>query len=135
MNQHPYIRAYMAGIAVPTVFLLVVMTAFTVARCAYDVPVPIERVIVFPMAIVPNLWGAWNVLWLALRRRVPIGGFGAILPFLLVPGAYVVTRVVDFPVPPAIPRVLPFAFVFAVAVYYLVWKYLVASLNRIVGIG
>jgi hypothetical protein len=34
----------------------------------YNVPVPIERVIVFPMAVVPNLWGAWNVL------RVAAGG-------------------------------------------------------------
>jgi hypothetical protein len=27
--NHPYLRAYMAGIAVPTAFLLVVMTIFT----------------------------------------------------------------------------------------------------------
>ena len=27
--NHPYLRAYMAGIVVPTAFLLVVMTAFT----------------------------------------------------------------------------------------------------------
>ncbi len=32
MNKHPYLRAYLAGIAVPTVFLLVVMTGYTVIR-------------------------------------------------------------------------------------------------------
>ena len=65
MNTHPYLRAYMPGIVVPTVFLLVAMTGFMLARFVYNVPVPIERVIVFPMAVVPNLWGAWNVLRVA----------------------------------------------------------------------
>jgi len=135
MNQHPNLRAYMAGIVVPTLFLLVAMTAFTVARYAFDVPVAIERVIVFPMAIVPNLWGLWNILWLATRRSVPIGLFGAILPFVILPGAYVMTRLIGFTIPPGVPKVLPFGFVAVVAIYYLVWKHLVASLNRIVGVA
>ena len=29
--NHPYLRAYMAGIVVPAAFLLVAMTAFTLA--------------------------------------------------------------------------------------------------------
>ncbi|HVH50301.1 MAG TPA: hypothetical protein VM781_01445, partial [Candidatus Bathyarchaeia archaeon] len=62
MNKHPFLRAYLAGIAVPTAFLLVVMTGYTCARYVWDIPAPIERVIVFPMAFVPNLWGLWNVL-------------------------------------------------------------------------
>jgi len=65
MNQHIYLRAYMAGVVVPTIFLLVVATVFTIARYVYDVPVPVERVIVFPMAVVPNVWGLWNVLFLS----------------------------------------------------------------------
>jgi hypothetical protein len=125
----------MAGIVVPTLFLLVAMTAFTVARYAYGVPLPIERVIVFPMAIVPNLWGAWNVLWLLSGRRISIGLYGAALPLLLVPGAYLVTRLVDFPFPPFIPRALPLIFPVAVAIYYLAWKHLVGSLNQIVGVA
>jgi len=32
MNTHPYVRAYIAGIAVPTLFLLVVLSAFIVFR-------------------------------------------------------------------------------------------------------
>src|SRR5438093_8362706 len=110
MNQHPYLRAYMAGIVVPTLFLLVAMTAFTVARCVYKVPLQIERVIVFPMAVVPNLWGAWNILWLLSRRPLSIGVFGAVLPFLLLPGAYLVTHAVGFPFPPFAARALPFIF-------------------------
>ncbi len=135
MNQHPYLRAYMAGIALPTLLLLVAMTVFIVVRLVFSVPLPIERVIVFPMAIVPNLWGAWNILWLLSGRRVSMGLYGAALPFVLLPGAYLVTHLVDFPLPPFVPRALPFVFPVAVAVYYLAWKYLVASLNRIVGVA
>ena len=54
MNKHPYLRAYLAGIAIPTAVLLVVMTVYTIVRYVYAVPVPIERIIVFPMAAVPN---------------------------------------------------------------------------------
>jgi hypothetical protein len=137
MNQHPYLRAYMAGIAVPTAFLLIAMTAFTVARYVCDVPLAIERVVVFPMAVVPNLWGLWNILYVALlsRRHMSIGLFGAALPFLLVPGAYVVTRLVGFDVPAFIHSVLPYFFPIGVAIYYLAWKYLVGSLNAIVGVA
>jgi hypothetical protein len=135
MNQHPHLRAYMAGIVVPTLFLLVAMIAFTLARYVFVVPVEIERVIVFPMAIVPNLWGAWNILWLQTRRSVPIGLFGAILPFVILPGAYVMTRLVGFTPPPGVPKALPFLFPVAVAIYYLAWKYLVSALNRIVGVA
>ena len=67
--NHPYLRAYMAGIVVPTAFLLVVMTAFTLSRFVFEVPVPIERVVVFPMALIPNLFGVWNMLYVGLRSR------------------------------------------------------------------
>jgi hypothetical protein len=134
MNQHPYLRAYMAGITIPTLLLLVASTAFTFARYVYNVPIPIERVIVFPMAVVPNLWGLWNILWLASGRRIPIGVFGAILPFLLVPGGWLVTSLVGFPIPAVVRHALPYLFPVAVALYYLAWKYLVALLNRTVGL-
>src|SRR5208337_4644748 len=87
MNKHPYLRAYLAGIAVPTVVLLVGMTAYTIIRYVWDVPIPIERVIVFPMAAVPNAWGLWNVLYRACfaGRRVSLGVFGAALLLLVIP--------------------------------------------------
>jgi hypothetical protein len=39
------------------------------------------------MAFVPNLWGAWNMLHLALRGplKLPLGVHGALLPIFLVP--------------------------------------------------
>ena len=136
MNQHPYLRAYMGGIMIPTIVLLVAMTAFTIARYVCNLPLPIERVIVFPLAVVPNSWGAWNILWLASGRRVPIGIFGALLPFLLVPGGVLVLHLVGLSITSFVPRAVPFfLFPIAVVVYYLVWKYLVAALNRIVDIS
>lgn len=136
MNQHPYLRAYMAGITIPTAVLLVAMTAFTIARYVFNVPLPIERVIVFPLAVVPNSWGAWNMLWLASGRRIPIGIFGAFLPFLLVPGGVLVLHLVGLSITSFVPIALPlFLFPIGLVIYYLVWKYFVAALNRIVGIA
>ena len=137
MKQHPYLRAYLAGIAAPTAFLLVAMTAFTIARYVCDVPLPIERVIVFPMAVVPNLWGLWNIVYIALlsRRHVSIGLFGAALPFLLAPGGYLVTRLVDFSIPSFVLTAFPFAFPIGIVVYYLVWKHLIGFLNDMLGIA
>jgi hypothetical protein len=137
MNQHTYLRAYMAGIVVPTIFLLVVATVFCVARYVYNVPVPVERVIVFPMAVVPNLWGLWNILFLAShgRTHLPIGLHGAVLPAVLGPLGFVMTRILDFPIPHEAARVLPIAAPLALAMYYLAWKYFVGFLNGVLGIA
>jgi len=97
MTTHPYIRAYLAGIAVPTLLLLLAMTGFFVARYVWNVPVPIERVIPFPMAIVPNLFGVWNIFYVSLhsRRHLPIGLHGALLPFVLAPIAFSVASTIS----------------------------------------
>lgn len=136
MNKHPYLRAYLAGIAIPTVVLLVVMTGYTIIRYVYDIPVPIERVIVFPMAAVPNAWGLWNVLYVAFveKHHFSLGVFGGALPLLLAPGGYVVTRLLGFTVPHAVFEYAPFALPVGLVVYYLVWKYFVGFLNAELGI-
>jgi hypothetical protein len=145
--NHPYLRAYMAGIVVPTAFLLVVMTAFTLARFVFEVPVPIERVVVFPMALIPNLFGVWNMLYVGLRSRsrLSIGAHGALLPFVLIPlgltlGTVLgVVRIDQDGVQafqavrlPLFKGVLVLPVV--VVVYYLMWKYIVGFLNDLVGI-
>jgi hypothetical protein len=137
MNQHTYLRAYLAGIAVPTVFLLVVMTGYSVLRYVYDFPVPVERVIVFPMAVVPNAWGLWNILFIVLRHRwqLTIGLHGALLPFLLSPLGFLVAGLLNFPFPSFAAKTLPVAAAVALIVYYLAWKYLVGFLNRVVEIA
>jgi hypothetical protein len=137
MNRHPYLRAYLAGICVPTIFLLVVATAFTFLRYVYSFPVPIERVIVFPMAVVPNLWGLWNILFLASHERLhlSLGLHGALLPFLLAPLGMLATGLLNFSVPAFVAHVFPFAAPIALILYYLVWKHLVGALNAELGIA
>ena len=137
MNKHTYLRAYMAGIMVPTPFLLVVITVFCIARYVYNIPIPIERVIMFPMAAVPNVWGLWNVLYIALHSRfnIPIGAHGAILPLLFAPAGYLVARILEFPIPGFILHALPFGLPVGVIVYYLAWKHLVGFLNGVLSIA
>ncbi|MFN7935802.1 MAG: hypothetical protein U0R19_20905 [Bryobacteraceae bacterium] len=131
MNRHPYLRAYMAGILLPTLMLLVIVTALVVAHACYRLPDAIERAIVFPMAVVPNLWGLWNVLYQA-RPRLPIGIHGALLPILLVPCGFALARYFQLAFIP-----LPLAVLFTpvgMAAYYLVWKHLVSYLNGTIGL-
>ncbi len=144
MRPHPYLRAYMAGIVVPTLFLLVILAIHAYHRYYLEVsgqfvfglPArPLERAMVFPMAIVPNVWGAWNMLYLAVRSRVPIpvGVHGALLPLLLMPGGVALARAFDVFIIQwrfALPMVP-----IAMAVYYLAWKYVVRFLNEEVGIA
>jgi hypothetical protein len=133
MHQHKYLRAYMAGIVAPTMFLLVALTAFVVARLIYRIPIPIERMIIFPMALIPNLWGVWNMLYVRLRGgwSLPIGVHGALLVVLVVPCGFALGRVLNFELPP----VAIFGVPAALAAYYLLWKYLVNFLNELLGIA
>jgi hypothetical protein len=135
MNKHPFLRAYLAGICVPTIFLLVIMIGYTCARYVWNIPTPIERVIVFPMAFVPNLWGLWNVLHRAFLGRVSLGIFGALLPLLLVPLGYLMTRILDFSIPQHALSMVPILLPIGMILYYLVWKYLVSSLNAELGVA
>jgi hypothetical protein len=135
VNPHPYLRAYMAGIVVPTLFLLIAMTVFSIARFGYNVPIPIERAIVFPMAVVPNLWGVWNMLYLSVPRRhhLPIGFHGALLPFLLMPAGVSLARALEIAIitPGLVLTVAPVALI----IYYLAWKHLVGYFNDVLGIA
>jgi hypothetical protein len=144
MRSHPYLRAYMAGIVVPTLFLLVVMAIYAYHRYYFEVssqfviPLPgrpLERAFVFPMAVVPNAWGLWNMLRLALasRGRLSLGVHGALLVLILMPAGVVLGRMLDaFTIQWqfALPMV-PIGMV----TYYLAWKYLVGFLNAELGIA
>jgi hypothetical protein len=148
MNTHPYLRAFLAGILVPTLVLPLLLAAFIVVRLVLQVPVPIESALIFPMAVVPTLWGVWNILWLASHPRTHfhLGFHGAVLPLLLMPagailasclgvlvlGSHGVIWFDTFHVPYTL--IAP-CFVAALAGYYLVWKYIVGFANRVLGIA
>jgi hypothetical protein len=129
-------------------FLLVALSGFLIARYTFHIPIPIERAIIFPMAIVPNLFGVWNIfyLWLRPRPHLPIGFHGAILPFVLAPAGFIAATCSGFAAASStglvwfhqvvIPySLLSVAFCFALAAYYLVWKYLVRFFNEVLGIA
>ena len=134
MNRHPYLKAYMAGALLPTWFLMALLALFVMARLIGHWAVPIERAIVFPMAVVPNLWGLWNVLYsaLGLRRVLPLGAHGALLPILLLPAGMWLARLLDLPFVSL--RGAALVFPVAVAMYYLIWKHVVGFFNEVVGL-
>ncbi|MGA8673274.1 MAG: hypothetical protein WB679_25595, partial [Terracidiphilus sp.] len=124
------------------------LIGFIVLRLWLQVSVPIERGMVFPMALVPAFWGIWNVLWIGshARTHMPIGLHGALLPLLLMPGGAAITSCLGIlalgshdaiwfqtlHIPYAL--ILPM-FMVALAAYYLVWKYVVGFLNHTLGIA
>jgi hypothetical protein len=136
MNRHPYLRAYMAGIFVPTLVVLLGVTVFTIARYEYHFSVPVERLMIFPMAIVPNLWGLWNMLFVVShpRTHLSIGFHGALLPLVLGPMGLFLMHALDFQIPQFL-SILPVLGVVAFVAYYLVWKYVVSFLNGVLGIA
>jgi hypothetical protein len=148
MNTHPYLRAYLAGVFLPTLVLPLLLAVFIVVRIVLQAPVPIEQAMIFPMAVVPSLFGLWNVLWLVSHEHthLSIGLHGAILPFLLMPvGATLATclgvlaigshGVTWFQVCQVPYTLIAPMFLAAVAGYYLVWKYVVGFLNGMLGIA
>ena len=144
MKPHPFLRAYMAGIAAPTGMLILILTVYAYNRYYFEVssqfviPLPsdpLDRAIVFPMAVVPNMWGLWNMLFLGLRTRLPwsLGVHGALLPLILMPLGVALASSLDvFSLNWEL--VLPMVPV-GMTVYYLAWKYLVGFLNQEVGIA
>ncbi len=148
MDRHPYLRAYLAGIAVPTCLMLVGFTVFCMARFVYHVPQPIERIIVFPLALVPNAFGVWNMVFTALhsRRYLPLGLHGALLPLILAPTGFLIATSLGFLRPTEQGFIwfetvrihyshLGIFFPAVLVVYYLIWKHLVGFLNELVGIA
>jgi hypothetical protein len=137
MNQHPYLRAYMAGIVVPTLAFPIGVTAFAIQRYVYNYPIPFERVMIFPLAVIPILWGLWNMLFLAShsRTRLSIGIHGVILPFLLGPLGFLLTTALHFQIPGFASRVLPILVPVTLICYYLIWKYVVGFFNAVLGIA
>jgi hypothetical protein len=148
MHTHPYLRAFLAGIFVPSLILPLFLLAFILLRLVAGAPFPIERGIVFPMGLVPVLWGLWNMLHLCSRdlTHLSIGVHGALLPFFLLPagtaagtclgvlrlGSTGATWFAAVSVPYGLIAV---CFALALAAYYLVWKYIVGFLNRLLEIA
>ncbi len=137
MRSHIYLRAYMAGVTAPTVIVVFMLACFVVLRFGYNVPIPIERFLVFPLAIVPGLWGLWNMLYIVVRRhrRIPLGVHGALVPLIAGPLAFGNAYLAGFAVPRFGLALFPVGVAVAMLAYYLAWKYLVGFFNRVLEIG
>jgi hypothetical protein len=134
----------MAGTLIPTLVLLVIVAADAWQHFYFEVSsqfviplasAPLERALLFPMAIVPNAWGVWNVLHLRFTSRLglSLGLHGSLLVLLLMPGGVLLARLFDvFTL--QWQFVLPMAPI-GMAIYYLAWKFGVGFLNRELGIS
>ena len=144
VKPHPYVRAYMAGVVLPSIAMLIPMSIYAYHGFYLEVPSqfvfglparPLARALVFPMAVIPNAWALWNVVHVAVRplARLSIGAHGALLPLILIPLGVTLARAFDvfhiqfWYAAPVVPL--------GMAVYYLVWKYAVGFLNDEVGIA
>jgi hypothetical protein len=138
----------MAGILVPTLVLPLMLIGFIILRLGMQISFPIERGLVFPMALVPGLWGLWNMLWEWSHERthLQVGVHGAFLPLLMVPvGAFIATHAGVLTLGATSVTwfnalTLPYALIalflaVGMTVYYLVWKYVVGFVNRVLGIA
>ena len=136
MKNHFYLRAYMAGVTAPTVLVVLMLACFVVLRFGYNITIPIERGLVFPLAIVPGLWGAWNMLYIVVRKhwRIPLGVYGALVPLLVGPLALGNAFLLGFDIPRVVLAIFPVGVGVAMLAYYLVWKYLVGFFNRVLEI-
>ena len=132
MRAQRYLRAYLAGVALPTI--VVGAAGFLIVGQFDRFDVSIQRALILPLATNPMIWGLWNVAWVALtpRRRAPIGWHGALLAVLLIGvGVFLATR---FDVSDVTPRGGAAALVPFGLAYYLLWRYGVSRLNSVVGL-
>jgi hypothetical protein len=130
-GPHRYLRAYLAGIAFPTAFLAVLLLLFLFFAATGRVNWSLGKLLAFPMAAVPNLWGLWNIAYVALskRRVLNIGLFGSILPFIIGPLAYTAAKSTG-PLPHHGWGTLAIGFVVILFAYYLIWKHVVRFINE-----
>ncbi len=132
--MHPYLRAYMSGVALPTMLIPVVIAGLSL-RLPTGHPFHIEDVLIFPIGLVPNAWGLWNMLYVWLRRRyeVPAGPYGAALVLILAPAAFGIQLAVGKML--WTPGLVAIGLPMTLAGYYLAWKYVVARFNDVLGVG
>jgi len=132
--MHPYLRAYLAGIALPTMVVPVAVVGLALLHPTGHA-FHIEDVLIFPVGLVPNAWGLWNMLyvWLRGRREVPVGPYGAALVLLLVPAAFGIQLALGKML--WTPGLVAIGLPMTLAGYYLAWKYVVARFNDVLGVG
>jgi hypothetical protein len=123
-------------VTVPSVLVILMLAGFVVLRFGYNVPIPIERFLLFPLAIVPGLWGLWNMLYIVVRKhwRIPLGLHGALVPLVAGPLALGNAFLAGFEISRSALTIFPAGVALAMLAYYLAWKYLVGFLNGVLDV-
>ena len=149
MNTHPYLRAFLAGILVPTLVLpLLAGRIYRAAAGNADFVPDRARTGVSHGAGSGPVGRVEHALAVVATRRthLPLGVHGALLPLLMVPvGALIATHAgvlalaatsVTWFNAITVPYALIACFLAAaIAAYYLAWKYIVGFVNRVLGIA
>jgi hypothetical protein len=132
--MHPFLRAYMAGIALPTMVIPLVVAVLAMSHSGGR-GADLERVLIFPVGLAPNAWGLWNIfyVWIRRYRELPIGPFGIVLVLIVAPAAFGLQVALGHIV--WTPELFAIGFPLTLVIYYLAWKHVVARLNDLLGIG
>lgn len=132
-----HLHAYLAGAAVPTVLLPVMLVTYCAVRSQINPDIGLERMMQFPLALAPLVWGVWNVVWASQpeQQRLPLGVHGAVVPVVLAPlavwgyeslGVKLPEGAVGF-IGPGIPLMM--------ALYFVLWRTVVGRLNKLLDVG
>ena len=125
----------MAGIVPPTALALIVYVFMTLGHSLFAMQLPpVESFIIFPLVVIPNLWGIWNGVRAMMRRRLPLALHGALLPIINFALGFAMVRALDLTVSDQMMRFGPVSLVMTMAFYYLTWKYAVGFLNTLVDV-
>jgi len=132
--MYPYLRAFMAGITLPTMVVPAIIALVSMQHSSVR-PFHLEDVVFFPVGLVPSAWGLWNILYVRLRRHrdVPLGVFGAALLIPLGLAGYAIQTALGKMI--WTNEVLVVGVPIAIVFYYLAWKHIVRRLNDLLGVG
>lgn len=125
----------MAGIVPPTAMSLVVYVLMTLGHSLFAIQLPpAESIIIFPLVVVPNMWGIWNGIRAVMTKRLPLALHGALLPVINFGLGYVMISATNFSISTQIMRFGAVSLLMTMAIYYLVWKFVVGFLNTLVDV-
>ena len=129
-------RAFIAGLAFPAVLLPVVYLILNQTGLMVAISLPLQ----FQPLFLPIIFGFWNVLYFAIGRRHPVKAKNSRLWVTgIILGLIVASFVVFVSDLPELifgitggSNYLPF--IIAPIIYGLIWRYIVNSINNLVGL-
>jgi len=124
--QRNKLNAYLIGAGVGGTLIVIPYIIFRLILVSFY---PGISFFYHPFFLVPIIWGLWNLLYASFNRTPNMGIWGAILGFILglsvcfliYAGGYWFLAGIWIPV-------------FVAAIYFLLWRFLIGTLNHTLGI-